>query len=359
MSQEDRSSPVPSPSSNPSSDPEGSNRKQRIMAWLGLVVGVGALAAVSLQSGLADIWTALSRGGFSLVLLIAFYPLEIWPQAEAWGLVFPPRCRPTRRLLLGGMWISHSVNRLLPTATIGGDVVRGRLAILDGEPAEDVVTSLVVDKTAHALTALVLLVMGGALLTVRTTDPVLLGGVAAAAALLGTGIFFFVRLQRSSGVSSLLHRMAGETESWLAQAGSAVADVEAQLDRMYAHPKRVILAVTVRVSANVALAAEVWAAAWLLGTPVSPLEAVALRVLGVAARGLAFVVWSGLGVQEGTYALLGTFVGMPPSTLIAISLATRVRELIGALPGIAVWLVGEGVRAVRAPSPMDVEPSSS
>lgn len=351
-------------SSASSSHSGPSSRKQRILAWLGLVVGVGALAAVTLQSGLADVWTALSRGGWALLLLVGFYPLEVVPQAEAWGLVFPPGTRPSRRLLVGGMWISHSVNRLLPTATIGGDVVRGRLAILNGDPAGDVATSLIVDKTVHALTALVLLVAGGALIALRTPDPTLVGGVALAALLLGTGIFFFIRLQRSSGVSGLLHQLSGEPEGWLAQAGSAVQDVEAQLDRMYARPGRIAVAVAVRVAANVALAAEVWTAARLLGTPVSPVEAVALRVMGVAARGLAFVVWGGLGVQEGAYALLGSFVGLPPSSLIALSLATRVREIVVSLPGIGVWLAGEGVRALRPPasgssSPaVDVEPSS-
>ena len=119
---------------------------------------------------------------------------------------------------------------------------------------------------------------------------------------------------------------------------------------MYDRPKRIALAVGVRVTANVALAVEVWTAAQLLGTPVSPVEAIALRVMGVAARGLAFVVWGGLGVQEGAFALLGSFVGLAPSALVAISLATRVRELVVALPGLGVWLAGEGVRAVRAPA---------
>lgn len=347
-----------------STESSSSGRKQRIMAWLGLVVGVGALAAVTVQSGLSEVWTALSQGGFALLLLIVFYPLEFGPQGEAWGIVFPPGRRPSHRVLLGGMWISHSVNRLLPTATIGGDVVRGRIAILNGSRADDVVMSLFVDKTIHALNALVLLMLGGLMLTTRTTDPVLLGGVAAASVLLGTGIFFFIRLQRSSGVSGLLDRLSDEQSGWLAQAGSAARDVEILLDRMYNRPKRLAAALGVRIAANLALAAEVWTAAWLLGTPVSPVEAIALRVMGVAARGLAFVVWGGLGVQEGAFALLGSFVGLPASSLVAISLATRVRELMGAVPGIAVWLAGEGVRAVRSSpsessSPaVDVEPSS-
>jgi len=348
-----------------------SSRKQRVLTWLGLVVGVGALTAVTLQSGLSDVWTALAQGGSALVLLIVFYPLELFPQAEAWGLVFPRGRCPSRRVLVGGMWVSHSLNRLLPTATIGGDIVRGRLAILDGSRADHVVTSLVADKTAHAVNALVMLVVGGLVLSVGTTDPMLLGGVAATTVSLGAGVFFFIRLQRSSGLSGILDRLSDEQSSWLAQAGSTAQDVEAQLDRIYAAPRRFIIAMVIRVVANVALAAEVWAAAWMLGTPISPLEAVALRVLGVAARSVAFVVWGGLGVQEGAFALLGTFVGLSPSSLVAISLATRVRELVGALPGVVLWLAGEGIRAIRTPSsdsstspdssptPLETKPSSS
>lgn len=349
----ERTSNVKRPPETPSPEDDEdrtSSRKQRLLAWLGLVVGVGALAAVTLQSGIDDIWAALAQGGFALVLLIAFYPLELFPQAEAWGLVFPPGRIPSRRVLAGGMWVSHSVNRLLPTATIGGDIVRGRLAILDGSRADHVVTSLVADKTAHAVNALAMLVLGGAVLLTRTRDPSLLGGVALITALLGIGVYLFIRLQRSSSISRLLDRLSDEQSSWLAQAGATAQDVECQLDQIYAKPRRFIIAVGIRVAANVALAAEVWAAAWLLGTPVSPVEAVALRVMGVAARGIAFVVWGGLGVQEGAFALLASFVGLSPSALVAISLATRVRELVGALPGVALWLAGEGIRAIRAPT---------
>jgi hypothetical protein len=52
---------------------------------------------------------------------------------------------------------------------------------------------------------------------------------------------------------------------------------------------------------------------------------------------IAFVIPNGYGVQEGGYVMLGAFIGLSPEFSLAISLATRIRELIVDLPGLLYW----------------------
>lgn len=321
-------------------------RGRQLAGWLGLVVGVGLLAFVAGRTGLAEVLEALRRGGLGLIALAAFYPIRLAAHAEAWRLVFPAAGRPGRAVLAAGMWLAHSVNFLLPTATIGGDVVRGRLAILRGAPEAATVASLVADKTAHAVSTLVLLVLGLGLAWAQGAGGALLGGMALATVLLGVGVALFVRIQRSSGLSGLLDRWSGEG-GLVRRATRTAREVERELELVYRERRRFAAATASRVAGTVLMAAEVWVASRLVGTPLSLLDAVTLKVVALGVRSAAFFVWGGLGLQEGTYALLAPLTGVPPSGLVAVSLATRVREMVVAVPGVAAWLTGEGLRAAR------------
>ena len=67
-----------------------------------------------------------------------------------------------------------------------------------------------------------------------------------------------------------------------------------------------------------------------------------LKSLTGALRGAAFVVPSGWGVQEAGYVVLGGLIGLSPELMLAVSLATRARELLIGVPGLIAWQVAEG-----------------
>jgi len=70
----------------------------------------------------------------------------------------------------------------------------------------------------------------------------------------------------------------------------------------------------------------------LAGVPIALDVAVALECAVFAMRSAAFPVPSGLGVQEGGYAMIGAFLGVPPETALALALVKRGRDLILANP---------------------------
>ena len=131
-----------------------------------------------------------------------------------------------------------------------------------------------------------------------------------------------------------------------------IADVNAAFDAgtltserlvaLYRDPRRILLATALRLASRIALTLEVWLAAQLMGFPITLWEALMLKSLTGALRGAAFVVPGGWGVQEGGYVVLGGLLGLSPEVMLAVSLATRARELLVSLPGLVAWQHGEG-----------------
>lgn len=328
--------------------PEG--RRRRLLAWAGLAVSVLALGVLGAYAGVGEIAAALAKAGPALLALVLLHPFWVIPMAEAWRLLFPEGTAPRHLRTWLAMWCGQSVNLLIPTGTVGGEIAKMRIVAQSGTPLTASLASVVADKTGQAVTVVALLIAGTALLAFTSADPAILkaSGITAAALVLGIGAF--VVLQRSHGVSGFIERFSGKGEGLMAAAHVHTRNMELMLHRIYAKPGRFLLSVAIRVAANVALASEIWLAAQLMGLEVTMLDALTLRVLGFALRSAAFFVAGGLGVQEATYALLSGAIGVPPADLIALSLATRVRELLASVPGLLVWM-GLEARAKLAAEP--------
>jgi uncharacterized membrane protein YbhN (UPF0104 family) len=122
---------------------------------------------------------------------------------------------------------------------------------------------------------------------------------------------------------------------------------------IYQRHRHVGLALLLHLAAWFMSAAQVWAAGLAEGRPLSAGQALALQSLAFAARGAFFFVPWGLGVQEGTFVLVGAVLGVDPGRAIALSLILRARDILLGLPAIIVWYTAEGRRrwrAVRVPS---------
>jgi uncharacterized membrane protein YbhN (UPF0104 family) len=66
-----------------------------------------------------------------------------------------------------------------------------------------------------------------------------------------------------------------------------------------------------------------------------------------AIRNAAFVAPSGLGVQEGAYALLGPLFGLPVEAALALSLLKRARDIAVGVPMLLSWQLAESRRRLR------------
>jgi uncharacterized membrane protein YbhN (UPF0104 family) len=83
-------------------------------------------------------------------------------------------------------------------------------------------------------------------------------------------------------------------------------------------------------------------AAWVLGTPITVMEAIFLKSLTSTLSDVAFVIPNAYGIQEAAFVVLGAMLGYPADLMLAVSLAIRIREIIVDVPGLVIWQHAEG-----------------
>jgi len=118
------------------------------------------------------------------------------------------------------------------------------------------------------------------------------------------------------------------------------------IDDAYGQPVRLVIGLALHILAWFGGAAGTWLILDLMGHPLPFLSVVAIESLLFAARNAAFVVPSGLGVQEGVYALLGPLFGLPSEAALALSLLKRARDIVIGVPVLLSWQFAEGRKSL-------------
>jgi uncharacterized membrane protein YbhN (UPF0104 family) len=70
----------------------------------------------------------------------------------------------------------------------------------------------------------------------------------------------------------------------------------------------------------------------------------AIESLGQGARGAAFALPGGLGVQDGTLIAACAIFGVPAEVALAMALIKRVPDLVLGIPALLAWQALEGRR---------------
>ena len=320
-----------------------------IARTLGLLIGLAIIGGLVLWSGLGQVVAILTTAGASLLLVVLLAPPEVLTASEAWRQLFPGDRKPAFWPVLCASWMGMAVNVLLPVATVGGELVKARVLILSGASLTDAASATLVDKTVQAVATLIWGLIGLMVLASLTPGDNLLWGGLIGAALLGLGIAGFIAAQWFGGVSyaarvgsGLLGRL-GDHRS--IDAGQSL---DQAVRAIYRRPVALLRSLGLRLAGQVWLVSEVLLTAYLLGLAIGVEEALMLRALIGAVRGLSFVVPAGLGLQEGAYVALGALIGLPADMMLALSLASRLREIIPSLPGLLLWQHVEGRRLWRS-----------
>ena len=310
---------------------------------VGFFIGLGIVILLVAWQGVATVADRLAAAGWGILLVSLFIPPDLVLRTASWRLLFAPGRMPRFADTACAMWIGSSVNYLLPVATIGGEFVKARVLTLRSVRGVDAAASLVLDKTVQAVSVLLWALIGITILVVVAPDEPMVTVALAGAALLMLGIAGFVLVQWA-GAFGIFARPAARMSSsgrWQSLIESA-ADLDAVIRDLYRRPGVIVMSTCLRLAKRAVMAGEVWLVAWLIGYPIGLEEAVMLNSLAVALRSVAFVVPGGFGVQEGGYVAVGALLGLPADVMLAVSLATRLGELIEGLPGLLAWQFAEG-----------------
>ncbi|MET1027472.1 MAG: lysylphosphatidylglycerol synthase domain-containing protein [Dongiaceae bacterium] len=331
--------------------------KQRTI-W-GAALGFGGLVAIFATHDLSPVFQTFALAGWGLIWILPWRAVSIVVDAAGWQGLFRPGERPHLLPLARARWIAEAVNHLLPVMQVGGDLVRARLAykaaLQRGIPVQGVTiaATLVVDVTV-ALTAQIMFILLGfgqlwhrGILTVGET------ALACLLTLVPLGVLLTAQHHAVLTNAAGLLPKAG-IRRFLQSIGAAGLELADQLKRLHQRRSAIALDIFWHLIATAFRIGETWCALELFGHPVSLGDATLINIMTGVARGIAFLIPGGLGVQEGGILLICHLVGVEPHYALALALIKRGRDLVFGLPARATWLAVERdilcPKAERAPS---------
>ena len=311
--------------------------------------GAALFTALLIREGAPQVARAIATAGWAILAVIAYHScVPVFLDALAWWVLFPRSDRLALRQIFWMRWIGESVSTLVPSAAVGGDIVRARLAAIHGAKLPIAAGTVLVDLTLGVFTQALFTLLGVVLLVQATGQrslvrPTIIGTLVGVAAV--GGFYFVQRLGMFGFIAKMIGKLANSPE-WqsLVQTGESFDET---VRALYTRRSGVIGCCAWTILSLVLNSGEIWIALHALNLHASIMNAVILQSTVLTVRNVAFAIPSGLGVQEGGYVLIGSLLGIDGSSALALSLIARVRELALGIPGIITWQLIEGRRLLR------------
>ncbi|PYK75049.1 MAG: TIGR00374 family protein [Verrucomicrobia bacterium] len=324
--------------------------KIQITVWLLGLAGAALFTILLIRQGAPQVGVAFASAGWAIAAVVIYHlTVPVFLDALAWWVLFPKSDRLSLWQLFWMRWIGESVSTLVPSAAVGGDIVRARLAAINGARLPVAAGTVLVDLTLGVFTQAAFTVLGVVMLVDVTGQrnfvrPTLVGTLVG---IVGVAGFYFVqRLGMFRFLAKIIARLANSPE-WqsLVQGGETL---DRTIRTLYARRRAVVMCCVWTIISLVAGSGEIWIALHALDLHATFVNALILQSMVLTIRSAAFAVPGGLGVQEGGYLFVGNLLGIPGDAAFALSLIARVRELALGIPGLIFWQLIEARRLWRA-----------
>ena len=322
--------------------------KIQVTVWLLGLAGAALFTVLLIRQGVGQVLDAFATGEWAIMGIVVYHLIPILLDAIAWWVLFPTSDRLPLLQLFWMRWIGESVSALVPSAGVGGDIVRARLVAIKGAPLPVAAGTVLVDITlgifiqaGFTLLGLVLLVD----LTGKTSfvRPTLIGILIALFAF--AGFYFVQRKGMFRFLGRIVSRLAGSSD-WqsLVQGGDTL---DRTIRSLYARRRGVVACCAWTMASLIIGSGEIWLALCVLDLPDSFLNALVLQSMVLTIRSATFPVPAGLGVQEGGYLVVGHLLGVSGEGAFALALVARAREIGLGIPALITWQLVEGRRLWR------------
>ena len=305
----------------------------------GVLFGLLALAAVialnySELPGLSRILADLPA---AVAISAAVHLPQILFTALAWQVLLPPGLRPSVGAMMLLRWYREAANALLPAGAILGQAAAARLLARRGVPGQMAGATATVDITVEAVSQLFFTLAGIGLLLAGRDSGGLAGFAMAGLGIALAGAAALVAIQRSLPLALIERMLARLSRRWPAIQPGAIRDFQAAILALHADWPRLVAAISFHTISWVLGAVEIAGVLWLLGHPVSLVDALVIEALAQALRNAGFLLPGALAVQEGAIIAAGALVGVPPAAALAAALVRRSREVLFSVPGLIAW----------------------
>ena len=301
-----------------------------IMPGLGLLF-LGYLIG---KLGSGEIWRhfAILKFAFPLILLLACS----WhiTNSIAWSFAFPPGVfRPRLRILFMAKLAGEAINQLTPLANIGGEPLKAYLLKRES-PTSRGLASVVINKTAQAITGLIFTAIGLSLVIFYWALPqaiplpiqIGLGALLSVGGLLIWGLW---RKQQHmfSSLLNLLARLGVRTDQ-LERRMVKAASIDHCISQFYRDYKKRFLLVMFFHSLGWILGVfETFVILRTLGAQIDFSVAFLITSLTLIINSLFFFMPSNIGVLEGGQVFLLITLGLNPAMGLSLGIVKRMRKI--------------------------------
>jgi glycosyltransferase 2 family protein len=304
-----------------------------------LLLGVALFVFVVQKAGLSQIARGLQVVGWSFAAIFALELLIDFLHSEGWRRCLPDGMDSVSRLdALLARTAGVAVNVLTPTATVGGEVIKGML-LRRWVPLADGFASIMIDKLTFAVSQAIFLCAGAvALLTGLSLDREERALALAALGLWILAVLAFFLLQRAGilrvglgvvrtifGGAALLERVPGDAAVFDSRVATFLAT----------RPREIGASVVLHLLAQIARVPQYYLAMSALGLQPTVTTCLTTAAGLVFMEATLFLIPAKLGVFEGGNALIFSRLGYTVTDGIIVSFTMRLSELASALVGLA------------------------
>ena len=136
-------------------------KKIRIVFYLLVAGGAALFTFLLIRQGAPQVVAAFTSARWWIAAVVIYHlAVPVLLDALAWWVLFPKPERLPVWQLFWMRWVGESVSTLVPSASVGGDVVRARLAALHGASIPTSAASVLVDITLGVFVQIVFTLLG-------------------------------------------------------------------------------------------------------------------------------------------------------------------------------------------------------
>ena len=321
----------------------------RLIGYLLGFAGGVLLTALIVREGATRVLAAFAEAGWVVPVVAAINIPRLFSDGAAWLALVPKPNRPGFLTATWIRWVGGSVNDILPTARLGGDILTARLATIRGGLPPTLAASIAMVNMTISVTMRILVTIGALLLIANVAGlahlylPTFVAGLTALIAVVG-----FYLLQRF-GFFRLLTRLISRAKNppkWSLAIQSG-AKFDHTLRELYSRRSALLACGLCWVFSWLTGCFETWVALFALGIQKHFLVALIVETAGQSVRSVLFIIPAGLGIFEGGMLVICSLLGISGDIALALSLIRRAREALFSGPGLIVWQFLEAHRVLR------------
>lgn len=326
----------------------------RILRFAGVLIGLTIMTILIRQVGWKEIQQSLGMLGWGYAVIILYPITWILLNTEGWRMGLH---RPfAKKLSLFAMaqirTAGETFNSLLPSGYVGGEPLKAHL-LSRRIPLSEATSSVLIAKAAQSV-ALVIFVGFGLVLGGHGSRSLLKKpGELIALGVLSFAIGLFVVLLAKGSFAKFgrwLHRHT--KRPFLLKLEPLLLELDHSIGAFYREGKRRFLAsILWHLAGWVVGAMEVFIIFYMIGKPITPLEAWFVGALAQLAAVIGLLAPMGIGLYEGGHYLAASALGLPPALGVSVALIRRVRELFWNIVGLWIyWRISKEMPPPSTPS---------